>query len=333
MGNLNCPKCEHPISAKNKFCANCGFELSTEGVGKRKTPPIFSPKHSTRGLWFAAILVIVVLVVSGTVITYFVVSSLGLNSWETYSESKPSQKNATPASSAVASSENTTLMALPSTATANDYIALKKGLTVWQNDGAIAFACTLENISDVVCVGAGVEVALYDAAFNIIGTSSSWVYRDIQPGEILELSFESENAQSAIAFCLTEIGGKPIDAQHDANSKAPTTSSGAQSDAQVKAPTPSEGDVPLVHGLTLLDGVVEKVQGGYLQGRIRNDSGETYKSVFINFLIYDSEGNQIDTSITSTSDFSPGVTWKFSAPLLVSPKQAVGYKISSIDVY
>lgn len=356
MEERRCPKCENPIATENKFCPNCGFELSAEQAQPAQVPPIPPPTKkakSARGLWLAAILIIVGLIVAGTLTAYVAVSSFDSAKWGTLFEGSPRPESAAPASSAADSNENAAqqdapkvtpvrLIELPSTAPANDYITLKQGVTVQYNDGVISFACTLENISGVVCTGAGVEVELYDAAMNFIGSSSSWVYRDIQPGEVLELSFESENAQNALAFCLTKVGGKPIETPTNPKaSETPVAPSEAVPvddgpDVQAKTPAPSKDDIPLIHGLTLLGGVVEKVQESYLlqlQGRIRNDSEVTYNSVFVKFVIYDSENNQISTTTAYTRDFEPGVTWKFSAPLSGPAEQAVSYKISSISVF
>ena len=48
-------------------------------------------------------------------------------------------------------------------------------------------------------------------------------------------------------------------------------------------------------------------------GTIKNISGKTYSYVSIEFNLYDSSGNQIDTAIDFISNFKSGNTWKFEA--------------------
>lgn len=371
MEERRCPKCENPIAAENKFCPNCGAEISPEerpqSDNADETPlrevspiPLPAKKKSSGGLWLAAVLIIIGLIVAGTMIAYMVVSSLGTEKWRAIFGGSPIPEPATAASNAVTASENAAqqdkpkatsspLIELPSTAPANDYIVLKQGVTVQHHDDTNSFNCTLENVSGVVCTGAGVEVELYDAALNFIGSSSSWVYRDIQPGEVLELSFESENVQKAFAFCLTRVGGKPIETQPSADSKAsdgpsatPEQSSSPDApferafDKAEAASALSGGDVALSDGLTLLDGIVNKepVAGiCRLEGRIRNDSGIKYSSVYVRFAIYDAEDNRITTAIASIDNLEADVVWKFSTMVMASYEQAASYKIGDISVY
>lgn len=352
MEERRCPRCAEPLAADEEFCHNCGLEIAPIQVVSSKK------SVSTGALWLAAILIIIGLVVAGTLTAYVAVSSLGAEKWETFFAGKPEPEPAASASNAVQLNGNTARGAqpkalsfseLPSTAPENDYVVLKKELVAQHNGDKIQFMCAVQNISEVVCTGVGVEVELYNAAENFVGSSSSWVYRDIQPGEVVELDFEAGNGGDARWYCLTKIGGKPVEMQP---STAPeeTDTPDAVSESSVgkaasadgrpaekeAAPAFPNSDVSLSDGLTLLDGSIEKVQREStcrLEGYIRNDSGRKYDAVYIRFVIYDAENNQITTAITYTNDFEPGVVWKFSTAVLASYEQAVSYKISSVSVY
>ncbi len=345
MEERNCPKCMAPVAADEKFCHNCGFEISSP-----QAPAKSGQTVSARVLWLAAVLIIAGLVMVGTLIGYVAVSSFNAENWGALFTATPEPGPAASASSKAAQSESASLRAepetlplteLPSTAD-NDYIVLRKALNAQRSGDKIQFVCAMQNASDVVCTGVGVEVDLYDAAENFVSSSSSWVYRDVQPGEVFALSFAAGNGQNIRSYCLTKIGGKPVEAQLSPEPEAPEQPVAAgdkpaeEAGEEEAVPALSEADFSLSYGLTLLDGVVEKTQENYfarLQGRIRNDSGIKYNAVYINFVIYDAEDNQISTTITATKDLEPGVIWKFSAPLLVPLEQATKYKISSVSVY
>lgn len=229
MEERRCPKCEKPIAMEDEFCPSCGIALSQEKESLQETqekPQPISPstkkKPLERGL-LAEVLIIVGFVVLGTLAVYSLSSIVSRRDWGAFFErvtatsAEPVPESATPAQSAKPDEKPdqqvqpdvmlSDLLELPSTAPANAYMALKQGVTARRSDGVISFTCTLANISDVVCTSAGVEVELYDAASNFIGSSSSWAHRDIQPGETLQLSFENKNNRDAYAFCVTKIGG------------------------------------------------------------------------------------------------------------------------------
>lgn len=232
MEERRCPKCESPIAAENKFCPSCGAKQPREP--EQPTLPPVKRKRLEGGL-LVEILVIVGFVALGTLAVYSLVSSVSGGDWHALFEkvtvagavapipepAAPAPKSATPAQSTRPDEKSeqpkqpgttlSDLLELPPAAPANAYIALKQGVTARRNNGTISFTCTLENISDIVCTSAGIEVGLYDAASNFIGSCSSWVHRDIQPGEMLELNFENRDNRDAYAFCVTKIGGGVIE--------------------------------------------------------------------------------------------------------------------------
>ncbi|HWP51777.1 MAG TPA: FxLYD domain-containing protein [Clostridia bacterium] len=347
MEERRCPKCAEPIAAEEKICHNCEFKMP-------QPPKINKSKRSvsTGVLWLAALMIIVGLVTVGTLTTFVVISSVGAQNWGAVF-SVMHEPDSADMSVEVTESESLPLTELPSK-TGNDYIILKKALMAQRSGDSIEFACMAENISNVACVGVGVEVELYNAEGNFVGSSSTWISRNIQPGEMVELNFGTFNGQNVRSYRLTKIGGEPIetpstkkekaDASNAASEESLSEESQSKSDgdstaqprAEEAAPTLLDTDVSLSCGLTLVDDVVEKAQGEAtcrLQGRIRNDSGIKYNSVYVKFVVYDADNNQIATTVTSTNDFEPGVIWEFSAPALVSSDEAAGYKISSVSAY
>jgi hypothetical protein len=55
---------------------------------------------------------------------------------------------------------------------------------------------------------------------------------------------------------------------------------------------------------------------GSIEGSIKNISNTTFSIVTIEFILYDSSGNQIDTAIDIINNFRAGNTWKFNAMIL-----------------
>ena len=65
-----------------------------------------------------------------------------------------------------------------------------------------------------------------------------------------------------------------------------------------------------------------------VEGRIKNITGTTLSSVAIEFILYDSGGNQIGTAIDYIGNLLAGNTWKFSAFIFYS--DAVSFEFSRI---
>ena len=226
------------------------------------------------------------------------------------------------------------MVELPSTAPANDYIALEQDAITERNDNSVTIAFMLKNISDVVCTDAGVDVEFYDAASNLIGSSGSRIHQVIQPGEQIGLVFGSSMGREAYGFRVTKVDGEPAADAVLSESEAAATVSVSPEEEEDGASFDAE--LPLTEGLTLLGKASKRPLGGssfYLEGRIRNDSGKKYRSVSVDFVIYDAVGEQIQTASAYTRDFNPGVVWKFSAPVVIAPQDAVAYEISGITVY
>lgn len=336
MIERRCPKCENPIATEDRFCASCGAVLLQEET--QQLSPAAKKRPSTGRLLMIFSITIVGLVAAGVLAVYSLVSSVSPEDWAVFTAPEP--EVAAPVSLPAAKPDKKTdqqeqpnvplsdLPELPSTAPANAQIALKGGVKALSNNDLTTFICTVENISGNVCTGVGVEVALYDAASNCIGSNSAWVYRDIQPSEQVRLVFGGLSSPDVRAFCVTKVSSR----------SASETAEPEMANSPEKKETPADpqAESPLSQGLTLLGNVSKRPvgqSGFYLEGRIRNDSGKKYRSVFVDFVIYDAAGDQIKTASAVTSDFNSGVVWKFSAPVAVTPRDAVSYEISGVTVY
>lgn len=53
----------------------------------------------------------------------------------------------------------------------------------------------------------------------------------------------------------------------------------------------------------------------YIVGTIENVSDITFESASVHFILYDSAGNQVDTTMDVVSNFKAGNTWRFKAPV------------------
>lgn len=67
----------------------------------------------------------------------------------------------------------------------------------------------------------------------------------------------------------------------------------------------------------------------YLEGKLKNESQESYSYVSVSFSLYDAQGNKIGVALDNTSDIGPGETWAFEA-LIVNPEKVASYKLDRI---
>ena len=78
---------------------------------------------------------------------------------------------------------------------------------------------------------------------------------------------------------------------------------------------------------------IEKIKNNdivfYLEGEIRNDSGEKYSSMFLFFDLYDSAEKRLDT-VMATLKLDNGETGKFSVHVFVPYDQVESYVIDNI---
>lgn len=102
--------------------------------------------------------------------------------------------------------------------------------------------------------------------------------------------------------------------------------------------TPAEymaQDRPLGCGLTFINDSIKirKEKNNdiifYLEGEIRNDSGQKYSSIFLFFDLYDSAGKRLDT-VMATLKLDSGETGEFSAHVFVPYDQVASYIIDDI---
>ena len=84
--------------------------------------------------------------------------------------------------------------------------------------------------------------------------------------------------------------------------------------------------------LELIKGTLDFQQqefGGYVKGSIRNNTDETYKYVQVTIGLYDSQGNQVGSTLDNVNGLEPGKTWRFKA--LTMEDNADSCKIIDID--
>ena len=70
-----------------------------------------------------------------------------------------------------------------------------------------------------------------------------------------------------------------------------------------------------------------------IAGTIKNISNETYSYVFINFIVYDSSGNQLGTISDSIENFQSGNTWKFEAIGFIDMQKVSSFEFLDITYY
>lgn len=65
--------------------------------------------------------------------------------------------------------------------------------------------------------------------------------------------------------------------------------------------------------------VVDDTTYGYsvsVQGKIKNTSNKSYSYISVQYALYDSENNQIETASDYLSGFAAGDTWQFNAKII-----------------
>lgn len=86
--------------------------------------------------------------------------------------------------------------------------------------------------------------------------------------------------------------------------------------------------------LTSPDGYLEleNKTGNYdnITGTIKNLSSEPYRYVEVNINLYDSNGNQVESTLANTNNLEGNGTWNFSAPVLY-PDKSTKLKVISIE--
>jgi len=62
-----------------------------------------------------------------------------------------------------------------------------------------------------------------------------------------------------------------------------------------------------------------------------NQSETVLKNAFVQFNLFNAQGNQIGNTIAHVTNLAPGQTWQFSAPIIVP--DAASFKISGIKTF
>lgn len=66
----------------------------------------------------------------------------------------------------------------------------------------------------------------------------------------------------------------------------------------------------------------------YVVGKVKNNSDKQYTYVQVEINLYDSNDNQIGSTLANVNNLEPGGTWKFEAPIF--EEKAIKYKIKGI---
>ena len=86
--------------------------------------------------------------------------------------------------------------------------------------------------------------------------------------------------------------------------------------------------------LTSPDGMLELESSSsgkqYVIGTIKNLSNEPYRYVEVNINLYDSENNQVDSTMSNINNLAEYGTWNFKA-IIINQKEVFRYKIVSIE--
>lgn len=85
--------------------------------------------------------------------------------------------------------------------------------------------------------------------------------------------------------------------------------------------------------LKVIESHVESGEYGsrYIVGKVKNNSDDQYSYVSVEFNLYDSQGNQIGSTMDNVSNLEPESTWRFKA--LVHEEGTTSYKLKEISGY
>jgi exonuclease I len=81
-----------------------------------------------------------------------------------------------------------------------------------------------------------------------------------------------------------------------------------------------------------LELIQHSVDNGYIVGKIKNNTNNTYSYVQVEINLYDGSGNQVDSTITNILNLEPNKIWNFSAVVL-NQERVKSYKIVNIQGY
>lgn len=203
MEERHCSKCSAPIEPAEKFCHNCGTEISP----LQKKVPVAGKPVPAGALWLAAVLMLVGFVAVGTLAVYVAISSFDTQNRTAFFKAKPEPEM----SEASALFIKERLDSLPPVASSNPYVILRKGFTVTFKKDTIIFRGSLQNISNEIIAGAGVNLEFFDVERNFVDSKGAWAHRDVLPDEIIELKIEIGNGQNIGMYRLSRIDGRPSD--------------------------------------------------------------------------------------------------------------------------
>ena len=66
--------------------------------------------------------------------------------------------------------------------------------------------------------------------------------------------------------------------------------------------------------------------GSKIVGSVRNNTDEEYGYIQVEFNLYDSDGNQVDSTFTNCNNLEPHKTWQFECPILSDKATSAKFK-------
>jgi len=126
---------------------------------------------------------------------------------------------------------------------------------------------------------------------------------------------QARTAEEAVAWAKTEASEAAAQA---------TIAKEARAVSAAAAVEPSKPDFELLN----FKGETDRY-GTTIVGRIRNNTGRQYDSVWASFSLYDEAGEQVGRALASVYNLEPGKVWKFKA----SGERAATFKLAEIRGY
>jgi hypothetical protein len=73
--------------------------------------------------------------------------------------------------------------------------------------------------------------------------------------------------------------------------------------------------------------------GGSITGEVKNTSYANYSYIQVEIALLDKEGALIGSTLANANNLSPGQTWKFDAPALVTGKRIAKVEVKNIEAF
>lgn len=91
------------------------------------------------------------------------------------------------------------------------------------------------------------------------------------------------------------------------------------------------GELVLVEHDLVIEDEGEITEQVYIEGVVRNETGERVDYVEVEARLYNDDGQQINTAFTNTTDLDPGVEWAFEILVLEDAADVDSYDIAVSD--